>query len=310
MLRRSLWLRFFMAAAPLLVVHGGALWSRAEQVAAEISAASDASSAPVEPAEPTSPSEPADEDAPRFEFRVAVRELAEGQLLASRRLLEAEGPQAGGDLPYRWFVIDHVARFVVGEVDQAAFEKDPEAYFADRQLIAAKHAGSYYLLLGNDDSSSLRDDGRWQVDSLSQTNDDLGRPAIGVKLDAEGGRMLSQLTRNHLGEPMAVLHAGRVLSVPVIQSVIGNTIQITGGGSGFSSEEVARFTQAAQQAGVQPSVANTAGPMAPTPGAFGLSTSLLLVIGAAMFGAGAVALILILAAIAVVVRRRAGPAAS
>ncbi|GAB2905640.1 protein translocase subunit SecD [Uliginosibacterium flavum] len=70
------------------------------------------------------------------------------------------------------------------------------------------------------------------------TFDQNQRPAISVTLDAAGGRIMRDVTRENLGKPMAIIlfekSKGEVISVANIQGEFGSQFQITGN---FSSEE-------------------------------------------------------------------------
>lgn len=61
------------------------------------------------------------------------------------------------------------------------------------------------------------------------------QPVVTLEFDREGSRLFEELTREHLGEPLAIYIDGELISSPVIQSVIaGGRAQISGG---FTVEE-------------------------------------------------------------------------
>lgn len=73
------------------------------------------------------------------------------------------------------------------------------------------------------------------------TLDAHGKPAIGFRLDGIGARRFADHSREHVGEPFAIVLDGKVLSAPVIQSqIIGGTGIIEGQ---FSLEEASALVR-------------------------------------------------------------------
>jgi preprotein translocase subunit SecD len=66
------------------------------------------------------------------------------------------------------------------------------------------------------------------------TQDQLGQWEIGFELTGDGSNQFYEYTRNNIGEPLAIVLDGRVLSAPTIQAAIRDTGVITGQ---FSQEE-------------------------------------------------------------------------
>ena len=73
------------------------------------------------------------------------------------------------------------------------------------------------------------------ITNASQTFDQFGRPAISMQMNSLGAKKWRLLTRNNIGEQIAIVLDNRVYSAPVVESEIANgTSQITGD---FSIEE-------------------------------------------------------------------------
>ncbi len=71
--------------------------------------------------------------------------------------------------------------------------------------------------------------------SASLGIDQNGRPAVNFRLDSVGGKRFADITRRNIGKPFAIVLDGKVISAPVIQSIIpGGSGQITSGT--FTSE--------------------------------------------------------------------------
>ena len=77
-----------------------------------------------------------------------------------------------------------------------------------------------------------------RLNNASTTFDHNQRPAVSISLDAVGGRVMRDLTRENVGKLMAILlfeqGKGEAISVARIQGEFGNSFQITGN---FTAEE-------------------------------------------------------------------------
>ena len=173
-----------------------------------------------------------------LEFRI----LASAGLPEAAEYLETlrtRGPRAGGDKPWRWFVIDNPERFAGEAKDFRALQDNPQAYFATRGIVGAEYAGSYYVLAGNrKDTSIRREDGKWSLTNVGADRDEFGFNAIAFRLDTLGGQLMSALTAANLQRPLAMVLDGRIISAPNVRSQIGDSGIITGGQGGFSATEM------------------------------------------------------------------------
>jgi len=69
------------------------------------------------------------------------------------------------------------------------------------------------------------------------------RPAVNISLDATGGRVMQEVTRENIGKPMGMIlfekGKGEVLTIATIQSEFGSKFQITGQSSTASANDLA-----------------------------------------------------------------------
>jgi len=74
------------------------------------------------------------------------------------------------------------------------------------------------------------------------------RPAVNISLDATGGRVMQEVTRENIGKPMGMIlfekGKGEVLTIATIQSEFGSKFQITGQASTESANDLALLLRA------------------------------------------------------------------
>ncbi len=165
-----------------------------------------------------------------LDFRIAVTtEEGHPELERLREDLLEKGPRLARASDARWFPIEDPSTWYETVQQAEALAANPEAYFAARGLIGAERDGVYYLLLYDAPGLALTETmGEWSVTDAFATTDQFGRPAIGFRMDAQGGRLLGDLTGANLGNPMAVLLDGKVYTAPTLQGRITRQGQITG----------------------------------------------------------------------------------
>ena len=78
--------------------------------------------------------------------------------------------------------------------------------------------------------------------------DEHQRPAVSIKLDAQGGRVLGEVSRENIGKPMGIVlfekGKGEVLTVANIISELGTSFQITGSNSTEEANDLALLLRA------------------------------------------------------------------
>ncbi|MFB3893981.1 MAG: hypothetical protein ACE15C_18385 [Phycisphaerae bacterium] len=115
------------------------------------------------------------------------------------------------------------------------------------QLITADHGGQKYVLLSNQPADVMLPGG-WGLQSVQPDRDEMGRPSVLFRFDAQGAALFEKLTKAHVGQVLAIIVDGKVLSAPVIRSVIRDSGIISGT---FTDDEVNRLA-AALKAGMPP----------------------------------------------------------
>jgi len=74
------------------------------------------------------------------------------------------------------------------------------------------------------------------------------RPAVNISLDATGGRVMQEVTRENIGKPMGMIlfekGKGEVLTIATIQSEFGSKFQITGQATTASANDLALLLRA------------------------------------------------------------------
>ncbi|MBT1443319.1 protein translocase subunit SecD [Shewanella sp. JM162201] len=87
-------------------------------------------------------------------------------------------------------------------------------------------------------------------------SDEMGLPAVNIVLDAEGGKRMSDFSRDNIGKPMATRYSeyiasergsekvSKVISVATINSQLGSRFSITGLGSHQEAQELAMLLRA------------------------------------------------------------------
>ena len=69
-----------------------------------------------------------------------------------------------------------------------------------------------------------------------------GQWAVSLEFNAQGAKKFGQLTRELVGQPMAIFFNGELSSAPTIQEpILGGQAQITGGENGFAYEEAKKM---------------------------------------------------------------------
>ncbi|PZX29175.1 Protein-export membrane protein secD [Cupriavidus phytorum] len=87
-----------------------------------------------------------------------------------------------------------------------------------------------------------------RIESASAGFDQNQQPSVNIKLDAQGGRVLRDVSRENLKKPMAIVlfekGKGEVLTVATIQSELGSSFQITGSYSTEAANDLALLLRA------------------------------------------------------------------
>ena len=153
-----------------------------------------------------------------------------------REEMRERGPRQSRANDARWYKINRLDSWYDTKQELDALDADPSSFFLSRGYVAEEYAGSVYLLCF--DSRNMRmtnDDGRWQVSRAYQTQDQLGRPAIGFEMDPVGSARLGELTGDNVGNKMAVLLDDEIYTAPRLNARISSRGIIEGE---FTPEEI------------------------------------------------------------------------
>ena len=161
-------------------------------------------------------------------FHIVAEDLPAAERAEYEQRLASQGPRArAGD------------RAVWVEVDR------PEEY----QGQTREYAGKHYLLVYNapdvnSENPKVMDNRQgvkpWHLKQARVTTKDQygGEQVVGFTFDAQGGEYFGRLTGANVQRPMATVLDGRVISVANINSRIGESGIIEGGGNGFTKAEL------------------------------------------------------------------------
>lgn len=130
--------------------------------------------------------------------------------------------------------------------------------------MVGEYQGRKYILLAGEEPfvmSPGRGKDPWRLKDVYVTMDGLDQPAIGFELDDRGAEVFAAFTKANVGNALAILVDGKVVSAPIIRGTLGKRGIITGR---YSRQEVmalvkalrdgmARTGQAATRAVTQPS---------------------------------------------------------
>lgn len=137
--------------------------------------------------------------------------------------MRERGPRQSRANDARWYKINRLDSWYDTKQELDALDENPSAYFLNRGYVAEEYAGSLYILCF--DSRSMRitnDEGRWRVSRAYQTQDQLGRPAIGFEMDPVGSARLGELTGSNVGNKMAVLLDDEIYTAPRLNARISS----------------------------------------------------------------------------------------
>jgi hypothetical protein len=110
--------------------------------------------------------------------------------------------------------------------------------------ITAQYQGHTYMLLSNDPADTMlmgQGGPTWGLEDVGPAWDVRSKSAVvNILLDDAGAKLFRELTTSHLHKRVAILVNDKVLSAPIIQSVIGAQSQIPGRFTQQQAEAIAR----------------------------------------------------------------------
>ena len=182
-----------------------------------------------------------------LEFRIAPGINDHPEEARLRQELRENGPKLSTARDARWFPLADPTSWV-DKIQQAQFmTENPSAFFETRNFVVEEYNGTYYMLLWDTPNETLTQSPaqqNWRVARAFETADQNGRPAIGFRMDVNGGVLLGRLTERNVGKPMAVLLDNKVYTAPNLNSKISNSGIITGVDSAEERSNIIRTLNA------------------------------------------------------------------
>ena len=137
------------------------------------------------------------------------------------KLLKAKGPKHASGDKFVWCEIADFSKWKV------------------LNSIVGQFGDKYYVLASNQQNETLLhiNEGprAWKLKRAFPSTDEMGRWAIGFRLDEKGGRLFSNITGKNIDRPLCILLDGIAISAPSINERIGSSGIIKGN---FTQTEV------------------------------------------------------------------------
>ncbi len=175
-------------------------------------------------------------------FRITVDPMGSGGQATHpdeqrlREEMRERGPRHSRAPDARWYKINRLDGWYQTRQEYEAINADPAGFFLARGYVVEEYAGSLYMLAWDTRAMRMtKDEGRWRVSRAYQTQDQIGRPAIGFEMDPAGAARLGELTGQNTGNRMAVLLDDEVYTAPNLRARISTRGVIEGE---FTPEEI------------------------------------------------------------------------
>ncbi|MDX9912457.1 MAG: protein translocase subunit SecD [Phycisphaerales bacterium] len=175
-------------------------------------------------------------------FRIAVDPGQHPEEERLRRELREVGPRNVRVSDAGWYKINQIETWYDDVQGLRALLADAAGYFRNRGYVVEEHDGEYYMLNWDTPTTRLTpaEGSDWACIGASQTQDDIGRPAILFRMNPRGGVLLGNLTSQHVSDQMSVLLDDEVYTSPNLLNAISNQGTITGE---FSQAEIDYIVQ-------------------------------------------------------------------
>ena len=160
-----------------------------------------------------------------LEFHISVDDLqaTEAQAMIQRLKTEGPAPRAGDTM--RWYLVDNPEEF--GKRATFTIDGDPAHHYALAWAIPGKQL--VHNVPGQPDWSL--------VDASPERDTSNGDNIVRFEFDNNGAHYFSELTRNNVNRPLAIILDNKMISAPNIHQEIGAVGTISGGTGGFSKTE-------------------------------------------------------------------------
>ncbi|UYV11485.1 MAG: protein translocase subunit SecD [Phycisphaera sp.] len=202
-----------------------------------------------------------------LDFRITVDANSRADETSLREELQELGPRNASPDGAVWLQLAKIESWFDTIAQSEALEADPVGFFANRGgdgFVVEPYDGQYWMLVWDQVGNRMTSaEGDWQVTRSYQGRDELGRSNIVFNMDTLGGQRLGELTREHVGDNMAVILDDRIITAPTLQGRISTNGSISGD---FSPEELSDIIQILNAGALQarlspePISENTIGP--------------------------------------------------
>jgi preprotein translocase subunit SecD len=144
--------------------------------------------------------------------------------------------KTGGYAAWKDRLLKDGPRYRTGD-DFKWFEVQDPDEFKGRGTV--KYDDRTWILASVKAKDSLdRQSGDWHLKNARQGADQTGQFLVEFQFDTLGGDKFGILTRDHVGDPMAIMLNDQVISAPVINSpILTGSGEISGGSNGFTNEQ-------------------------------------------------------------------------
>ncbi len=162
-------------------------------------------------------------------FRITV---PSGSLPDEAKLREAvrkSGPRAGRTEEAGWYKLNKIEGWYSKVQEAEDLLRDPAGFFRRLGYVVEPYDGEYWMMCWDKRGFRLTGaEGEWSVAGANETKDDIGRRAIGFRMDPLGAQKLGALTEPNVNQSMAVLLDDQVYTAPRLNSRISSNGIIQG----------------------------------------------------------------------------------
>ncbi|MHC4623116.1 MAG: protein translocase subunit SecD [Planctomycetota bacterium] len=159
-------------------------------------------------------------------------EIDDSEMNRYEEMLTEKGPKYASDAKYVWCEIEDVE-------SEEELQKWQVADGEGRRPVVGEFGEKYYVLASNKQNEVMlhrpSEQRSWRLEKARRTQDQMGRLAIGFRLDERGGQLFYKVSGRNIGRPLCILLDGAAISAPNLKSRIGRDGIIEGN---FTQTEV------------------------------------------------------------------------
>ncbi len=169
-------------------------------------------------------------------FRITCNPGQHPEETRLRSEIRERGPRNVRSADAGWYKLNDLTAWYNDVGQFKALQADPQGFFRGMGYVVEPYDGEYFMLAWDTRQTRLTTaEGKWGVAQASPSRDQMGRPSIAFRMSSSGASLLGALTRDNVGQKMAVLLDDQVYTAPTLRSAISRDGEITGD---FPQEEV------------------------------------------------------------------------